>query len=98
MRVRLEPGRIQSVTGDVSRGGVFVYSQRLLAPGTPVRLEIELPEGTGEADGVVRWAKRAPPQFAVVARGGMGIEFTRISETLRAYLDTDPTLLQRKKS
>jgi hypothetical protein len=86
LRVRLEPGTINSITGDLAPGGVFVHSHRLLRPGTAVRLEIGLPEGRGEAHGVVRWAKRVPPQLSRFSRGGMGIEFTWISEELRAYL------------
>jgi len=95
LRVRLEPGTIHSMTGDVSPGGVFVYSHRLLKPGTVVSFHVELPEGMAEAEGVVRWAKRVPPQLTSVARGGMGVEFTRVSEKLQAYLDDNCTILLR---
>lgn len=95
LRVRLDPGTIHSMTGDISAGGVFVYSQRLLKPGTAVRFEIELPDGTAWAEGVVRWAKRVPPQFAAVARGGIGVEFTWVSDELRAYLDEGRPVLLR---
>lgn len=95
LRVRVEPGTISTVTGDLSPGGVFVYSHRMLQPGTRVRFEIELPGGVAEAEGVVRWAKRVPPHLSGVARGGMGIEFTRVSDELHAHLAGSGALLLR---
>lgn len=95
LRVRVEPGTINTVTGDLSPGGAFVYSHRMLQPGTRVRFEVELPGGVAEAEGVVRWARRVPPHLSSVARGGMGIEFTRLSDELRAHLDGSGTLFLR---
>ena len=83
------------MTGDVSPEGAFVYSHRVLGPGSRVRVVVELPSGPAEAEGIVRWAKRVPASLGSLARGGMGIEFTRISEELRAHLEnTCPILLR----
>jgi len=95
LRVRLEPGTINSVTGDLGAGGAFVYSHRVLKPGTALRFQVQLPDGKAEAEGIVRWAKRVPSQLTAVARGGMGIEFTWVSDELRAYLEEGGTVLLR---
>lgn len=79
----------------MSSGGAFIHSHRILKPGTAVRFEIELPAGTAEAEGVVRWAKRVPAHLSSLVRSGMGVEFTWVSEELRAYLDAGcPVFLQ----
>jgi hypothetical protein len=87
MRVSLEPGSVTSVTGDLSLGGIFVHSARVLKPGTQVRVVVQLPMGPARAEGVVRWAKRVPPQFLGHVRGGMGLEFTWCSPELEAFLN-----------
>jgi hypothetical protein len=87
VRVSVEPGSVTSLTGDVGPGGIFVRSARVLRPGTPVRIVVQLPGGLAKAAGVVRWAKRIPVQFLSHVRGGMGIEFTWRSPELEAFLD-----------
>ncbi len=84
--VKMDPGGVTSVTADLSPGGLFLYSARVLRPGTAVRLVIRLPTGTAEAEGVVRWAKRVPPHLLSHVRGGMGIQFTWLSPELEEYL------------
>lgn len=64
------------LSGDVSRGGLFVVSWRKLAVGTPIFVAIDLPEGRLLADGEVRWAR--DPADGVVP--GIGVAFTSISE------------------
>ncbi len=86
VRVHVEPGAVATFTGDVTEGGVFVYSARVLEPGTRVRVVVRLPQGPTEARGVVRWAKRVPGSFLAHVRGGMGIEFTWVSPELAAFL------------
>ncbi|MHB8763816.1 MAG: PilZ domain-containing protein [Deferrisomatales bacterium] len=86
IRVHLEPGGVTSMTGDVSPGGVFLYSARVHRPGSSVRLLLHLPDGReGEAEGVVAWARRVPPEFLSHVRGGMGVQFTWLSPELSAY-------------
>ncbi len=86
VRVQVEPGAVATYTGDVTQGGVFVYSARVHEPGTKVRVVVRLPQGPAEAQGVVRWAKRVPTAFMAHVRGGMGIEFTWVSPGLREFL------------
>ncbi len=61
-------GDAQFFTGrvvNVSTQGVFVATERRLALGSPVVMQIALPDGEVFAKGHVRW----------VREGGMGIEF-----------------------
>ena len=96
LRVRMEPGTIQTVTGNLGPGGVFVHSDYLLEPGTVVQPEVELPDGTAEAEGVVRGAKKAAASpLDVVGGRGFGVQFTRVSDELRSYLDTQRRILLR---
>ena len=83
----MEPGRITSYTGDLSRGGVFVYSTRVHRPGTRVRVVLRTPNGPLPVTGVVRWAKRVPAHFLQHVRGGMGVEFTDLTPELQLYLE-----------
>lgn len=84
--VRVEPGLLASSTADVSATGLFLRSARVLAPGTPVSLALLTPFGPAWAEGVVRWGKRVPQGLLPYTRGGIGIEFTRLSPELARYL------------
>lgn len=94
LRVRLEPSGIRALTSDLSTGGLFIVCHRVLRPGTPVRVEIQFPDGTCvSTEGVVRRAKRLPGSVSSLVRGGMGIEFTKVPEKVREYLGQfDPPL------
>ncbi|MDF1552669.1 MAG: PilZ domain-containing protein [Deferrisomatales bacterium] len=85
--IAMDPGGITSYSGDVSCTGVFVYSSRVHRPGTRVRVVLRTPGGPVTVPGVVRWAKRVPPQFLQQVRGGMGVEFTSMPPELFAYLN-----------
>lgn len=55
---------------DVAQGGLFVRSDYLEPPGTPVRVHVDLPDGqTVELMGRVAWSTEQPPRGP-----GMGIE------------------------
>jgi hypothetical protein len=66
---------------------LFVHSTRVHKPGTLVRVVLRTPDGPLTVAGIVRWAKRVPPQFFQHVKGGMGIEFTECPPELSAYLD-----------
>ncbi len=86
LRVRLEPGKVSSLTADVTPDGLFVQAARVHRPGTRVRLVVRIPAGEVRAEGVVRWARRVPGAFMAHVRGGMGIQLDRIDPALEAYL------------
>jgi hypothetical protein len=85
--IAMDPGSLTSYSGDLSCSGVFVYATRVHRPGTRVRVVLRTPAGPVAVPGVVRWAKRVPPQFLQQVRGGMGVEFTEFPPELLAFLD-----------
>lgn len=90
LRVRMEPGALTAITEDVSSTGLFLRSARVFQAGTPVELTIFLPDGSVEANGVIRWARRVPVQLVRDIRGGMGIELSHAPTELRTYLTAPP--------
>ena len=86
--VRAEPGSVRAFTYDVSPTGLFLVSGKVFKPGTRIRLELDDRSGQlAMAVGVVRWAKKVPPNLMRYSRGGMGIEFTWISPELQKIID-----------
>ena len=64
------------ISQDLSTGGVFIATYQPQAPGTPMTLYFELPDGaTVRAEGVVRWTRGASGD----APPGMGVEFEQLS-------------------
>lgn len=72
------------LSGDVSRGGLFVVSWRKLPEGTPIFVAIDLPDGRLLADGEVRWVR----DIVDGASPGLGIAFTSISEADQKRIST----------
>lgn len=87
MTLSAEPGEIRAYTGDISHGGLFIVTTKVLPPGTRVRLKVQSKEGPALGVGIVKWAKRVPAQLIRDARGGMGIEFTWLSPELKRLID-----------
>jgi uncharacterized protein (TIGR02266 family) len=69
--------------GEVSDGGVFIETYRPLPVGTPVDIDIELPEGRVSAAGCVRWVRDA----ASGAAAGVGIELVIVSRADRRTIE-----------
>jgi len=73
---------------DISRGGVFVATDAPLPQGTPVGLELALPDGTLlSVAGEVRWAReydRSVPEMIP----GMGIQFASLSTEALASIES----------
>jgi uncharacterized protein (TIGR02266 family) len=64
------------LSGDVSRGGLFVVTWRKLPAGTAIFVAIDLPRGRLLADGEVRWVREA----AAGVTPGLGVAFTGLSD------------------
>ena len=77
IRVRVEPGPIFGFTHDMDATGMFVCTPRPLRPGTPVRLQVDLPGRSTKVDGTVRWVKRSHGNFLEQSKIGMGIQFSQ---------------------
>ena len=82
--VVLEPGGIRATLENVSTGGLFLQAQRLRPTGSRVRVILSTAEGPLPAEGVVRWVRKGN---GTLETSGMGIEFTRQSPELRAFLE-----------
>ena len=61
---------------DLSRGGIFVATDHMVAVGEDVRLTIELPNGSLSVEGTVRGQRDIEAQDDGIP--GLGIAFTRL--------------------
>lgn len=91
IQVSLESSFFFAYGADLSRGGIFIETEEVLQPGTPLELEFTLPsQPAGDqpirARGVVAWASPAPPIYLSRRGIGMGIEFTEIEPSAKARI------------
>lgn len=72
------PKRV-AFTGDASEGGLYVITGQPERPGTPLLIELTLPDDQAViAHGRVRWAKKVPANLIRVAnKAGMGIQLMK---------------------
>jgi len=61
-------------TDDINHGGLFIRTSVCVKPGATIRVEIKQPQGLIAVLGVVRWAKKVPPNVIHKMKGGMGVE------------------------
>jgi uncharacterized protein (TIGR02266 family) len=92
---RAESHFFAGITQDISTGGIFVATYQLLPVGTALSIQLELPDGSElEAEGVVRWVRRAANQHS--ERPGIGIAFKNLSrenlERVTAFCRERPPL------
>ena len=62
-------------TQNISESGLYIETNHVIDPGTDLQLEIETPGHTFEMWATVIWARRYPPSFQQVMRGGLGCQF-----------------------
>ena len=73
---------------NVSSGGLFVATYRLLPLGTSVELTFTLPDGTPvRVQAVVRWLRDPHDLEMREMPPGMGLEFATLAPEARAYVD-----------
>lgn len=75
------------ITNNVSEGGVFVASERLLAKGTVLDLEFSVPDGGPpvRTTGVVRWLRE--DLESIDGPPGMGVQFVELDDRARVRLE-----------
>lgn len=79
---------VQEFAEDISKGGVFIKTNKPLPFDTPVRVLIEFPDTTQiELDGKVVYVLKEEDAKAMLRSPGMGIQFVNISESDRAKLE-----------
>lgn len=74
-------------TTDISIGGMGIRSNNVVPPGTELIVRLDVNGKVFTAKGIVRWARRAPPQLVRYTRCGMGIEFSALSDRFRQYIE-----------
>jgi uncharacterized protein (TIGR02266 family) len=62
------------LSGDVSRGGIFVATYAPLPVGTPVQVKFVLPDGELALEGTVRWIRAGSERVSP----GLGIRFENL--------------------
>ncbi|HSH71054.1 MAG TPA: PilZ domain-containing protein [Deferrisomatales bacterium] len=78
----LLPGGTRATLENLASGGVFLRTDQLQPPGTPLRMIVSATFGPAQAQGVVRWLRTTAGEM------GMGLEFTQLSPELLEYLET----------
>ncbi len=76
----------RGLTSDISRKGLFIRTQKALAPGTPVTVRLHLSNGRiSIVKGVVRRAIKVPI-YASEIKNGMGIEIKEMDDFFESLL------------
>ena len=73
-----EPDKV-GYTRNISATGLNVETNQAMAPGTGLQLVVDAGEQVFELWATVVWARRFPPRYAHVMRGGMGCRFVDTS-------------------
>jgi len=82
------PPKHFSFITDFSDTGICIQTNKIYRPGTKLCLLIDTREGSFNAEGIVVWAKKAPPHLIRHMKSGMGIKFTSIApELIDIYKD-----------
>jgi Tfp pilus assembly protein PilZ len=76
------PPEHSALATEFSDQGVFLKTNDVYGQGTKLYLIFEIDDKRYEAEGIVVWAKKAPPRLVRVVKNGMGIKFTSISQEL----------------
>lgn len=77
MRVLVDPGGKSAAAGDLSTGGMLVFTESPLEKGVHVELSISTEEGVQRASGVVCWGtRRCLGSHGYDGRQCMGVRFT----------------------
>lgn len=74
VRYGTEAPEREGTTQNLSASGMYLKTDRLLPPGTPLNLEVRTDEGTFRLHGVVAWAKQVPATLAALLHPGMGVQ------------------------
>lgn len=77
----------RGLTSDISRKGLFIRTQKALAPGTSVTVRLHLSDGKlSTVRGIVRRAIKVPI-YASEIKNGMGIEIIEMDDAFSSLLN-----------
>jgi uncharacterized protein (TIGR02266 family) len=85
VRIAGSEGEIWARSRNVSRGGMFVESERDLAPDSEVQLEFALPEMPGSLSPTAKVVWRRPANRSAVS--GLGLQFLKLDREAARRLD-----------
>lgn len=74
---------VNAVSNNISTGGMGFYSNRYIAPQTPLMLEIDLLSRVLHPIGRVAWCQTLPHSY----RSSLGVEFLEMDPFERNYLE-----------
>jgi hypothetical protein len=63
-----------SITGDISRRGVFILTANSFPSRNGINIEIQCSSKQVKMAGFIVWSKKASPSSYLIFRGGMGIQ------------------------
>lgn len=74
-------------TEDISLQGIFIKTGFICPPGSRLKIDLTLPDGTEvRLTGVVKWAKKVPPNMIrLVRKCGMGVRITGLVTGAEEY-------------
>jgi hypothetical protein len=64
----------QSITGDISRRGVFIQTSRTFPSRNGINIEIQCQDFIVKMAGFIVWSKKTSPASFLVLKGGMGVQ------------------------
>ncbi|MCX6555518.1 MAG: PilZ domain-containing protein [Candidatus Aminicenantes bacterium] len=64
----------QSITGDISRRGVFIQTAHAFPSRNGINIEIQCKNNHVHMAGFIVWSKKTAPSASELVKGGMGIQ------------------------
>ncbi|MBN2400406.1 MAG: PilZ domain-containing protein [Candidatus Aminicenantes bacterium] len=64
----------QSITGDISRRGLFIQTSNSFPSRNGINVEIQCKTNPVKMAGFIVWSKKTSPATYLILRGGMGIQ------------------------
>jgi hypothetical protein len=64
----------ESLTGDISRRGVFIQTSRSFPSRNGINIEIQGKSNQVKMAGFIVWSKKTSPSSFLVLKGGMGVQ------------------------
>jgi hypothetical protein len=64
----------QSLTGDISRRGVFIQTAHAFPSRNGINIEIQCRDDHVRMVGFIVWSKKTSPSSSLILKGGMGIQ------------------------
>ena len=63
-----------SLTGDISRRGVFIQTAHAFPSRNGINIEIQCKKNPVKMAGFIVWSKKTTPESVLASKGGMGIQ------------------------